>query len=100
MAFTQPLLLSTYSTVVKDSWKTSNVKKHIDTHPHSWSLSSSRQFRCLHKISRTYQWKKVQELSHEPEANKSHFAQAADIGKLLAIIRKSSATKQPPADIS
>jgi hypothetical protein len=43
--------------------------------------------------------KKVRELSHEPEANKSHFAQAADLGKLLATIRKQSATKQPPFDI-
>jgi len=44
--------------------------------------------------------KKVRELSHEPEANKSHFAQAAGLGKLLATIRKPSATTQPAVDIS
>ncbi len=66
----------------------------LDPYPRAGSSAA-----CTKSLELTSE-KKVQELSHEPEANRSHFAQAADLGKLLATIRKPSATKQPPVDIS
>ncbi len=100
MAFTEPLLLSTYSTVVKDLWKTSNVKKHIHSSAFLIPILEPAVPLPAQNLSNLPVKKRVRELSHEPEANKSHFAQAAGLGKLLATIRKPSATTQPAVDIS